>query len=132
MARQTEEVETIEVDTEDIIGLGTPTFTPQPSCTEDIYNVLVSTYSCGKTACRYLHLGETTSTSDCMPTDWREKEIFLDEWVSFQSPGVCPQGYTFACAKSLEGKTETTATCCPRCFKLGYPVARVAALLIAK
>lgn len=95
------------IDPSGIVSLGEPTFTPESSCTKDIYNVVYEDWDCGDVACRYLHLGDSTSAPACMPTDWKDEHGF------YESPGVCPDGYTFACASSTDGGSETTATCCP-------------------
>ncbi|KAI1379838.1 hypothetical protein F4677DRAFT_407773 [Hypoxylon crocopeplum] len=89
------------------------TFAPAPSCTQDIYYAVVQTAYCFESdgtevACRYFHLGPTTSTSDCFPTNW---EPTVGAYIS---PGACPQGYTTACADTAEA--EKTATCCPSGF----------------
>ena len=83
-------------------------FTPEPSCTRDIYYAIFSEGSCGNVPCRYFHLGPTTSAEECMPSGWEDEEDY------FQSPGACPGGYTIACAQSDADSRETTATCCPR------------------
>ncbi|KAI6086953.1 hypothetical protein F4821DRAFT_237272 [Hypoxylon rubiginosum] len=92
-----------------------PTFSPAPSCTQDIYYVIVQDISCvdsggSEVACRYFHLGPTTSTSDCFPTAWTPTP------GAYISPGTCPDGYTVACAQSDMGEPENTGTCCPSGF----------------
>ncbi|KAI1100851.1 hypothetical protein F4804DRAFT_317709 [Jackrogersella minutella] len=88
-------------------------FTPSPSCTENIYYVVDPDVACVEEngsgiACRQMHLGPTTSTSDCFPTSWGSSS------GAFVSPGDCPVGYTVACAYTTE--VEKTATCCPSGF----------------
>jgi hypothetical protein len=95
-------------------SLPTPTFTPEPSCTRDIYFAIytVDDIQCmigdEVVACRYHHLGPTTSASECLPSDWATSDGV------YTTMAPCPDGYTFACAASSEGEDKTTATCCPR------------------
>ncbi|KAI1779155.1 hypothetical protein F4818DRAFT_437948 [Hypoxylon cercidicola] len=88
-------------------------FDPVSSCTQDIYHVLVADFTCDTVsndfqhACRYFHLGPTSSTSDCFTSD-----CFPSGWSpdagAHISPGVCPRGYTIACAQTQD--PEKTAT----------------------
>ncbi|XXG99927.1 hypothetical protein Hte_006268 [Hypoxylon texense] len=92
-----------------------PTFDPVPSCTQDIYYIVAQDISCvdgngNVVACRYFHLGPTTSTSDCFPTTWTPTP------GAYISPGACPRGYTVACAQTQVGGPETMATCCPNSY----------------
>ncbi|KAI1394648.1 hypothetical protein F4819DRAFT_254343 [Hypoxylon fuscum] len=92
--------------------IASTTFSPAPSCTQDIYYVPVPDLSCVKGTsailCRYYHLGPITSTSDCFPTSWSPSS------GAYISPGACPRGYTIACAYTAQ--PEKTATCCPSGF----------------
>ncbi|KAI9166506.1 transferase [Paramyrothecium foliicola] len=108
----------IFVDPPDASSFPAPTFTPEASCTRDIHYVVYSDLQCVagtvEVACRYFHLGATTSASECMPSDWKPTQGL------WQSPGVCPQGYSMACASTASRGVETTATCCPSGFECKF------------
>ncbi|KUJ10711.1 uncharacterized protein LY89DRAFT_249366 [Mollisia scopiformis] len=70
----------------------TTTFTPSPACTNDFY-----------TAPTYYSIGGPLA-STCFPSGWASTSQYF-------SPGVCPEGYTQACASI--SASETFATCCP-------------------
>ncbi|KAI8966110.1 hypothetical protein F5Y11DRAFT_310351, partial [Daldinia sp. FL1419] len=90
----------------------TKVFTPSPSCTQDIYGLIDIKYCVGYTSstsftkrCPFYHLGPSTSTSDCFPTDWQPTPgafIYSDK---------CPSGYSIMCQH--DNGLESTATCCP-------------------
>ncbi|KAI0849987.1 hypothetical protein F5Y00DRAFT_261091 [Daldinia vernicosa] len=88
-------------------------FDPASYCTDDIYYIINSVDTCtgfdGSTLdCRYYHLGPSTSTSDCFPTDWQPIP------GSFISSSKCPSRYVNACQHAET--SEMIATCCP----IGY------------
>ena len=102
-----------------------PDFTPEASCTRDIYNTVYSIPSLTcfsgsdskEVACRFFHLGRTTRASECMPEDWAPTPAIWRAPLSngtWTAPGSCPEGYEFACASMDAGGPSTTATCCPR------------------
>lgn len=80
----------------------TTTFTPAPSCFTDLWLY-------GDRAVNYWYSMGPPDPSNCFPPSWQSAT------TSFFSPGVCPQGYSTACAsEAISGSmTETSARCCP-------------------
>lgn len=57
----------------------------------------------------WIQYGEAGSkTTSCLPTNFNPQEGL------YYSPGICPLGYTYACAAEVERGGATEATCCPR------------------
>jgi hypothetical protein len=96
----------------------TTVFTPPASCFTDI--AWYQQVSQGGSAtvgplagCPQCWLGLSDEPS-CMPPGWDVNAVF--------SPGVCPQGYSVACASvHMSGtRLETVGTCCPRSVDVVY------------
>ncbi|KAI0848733.1 hypothetical protein F5Y00DRAFT_262204 [Daldinia vernicosa] len=78
---------------------------------------LTTAYQPDRTDCQSIHLGSTTdgeflqqgTISGCLPSNFQPENNY------YYSPGVCPQGYTYACTADVVSRTPdaTAATCCP-------------------
>ncbi|KAI1464900.1 uncharacterized protein F4812DRAFT_144237 [Daldinia caldariorum] len=85
---------------------------------------LTTAYQPQGTGCHSIHVGSTTdgvwlqygTTSGCLPSNFRRYDGY------YYSPGVCPEGYTYACTAgvALGTSSATVATCCPS----GYTCSR--------
>jgi len=89
-----------------------PQITPSKSCTEQ-YWVSTTTETAGESPGTYswFKLGPPTAWNpSCYPSG------FAVEEGQYYSPGICPAGYTQACAQvfTTDDVTETVATYCPR------------------
>ncbi|KAH8647798.1 hypothetical protein BX600DRAFT_518213 [Xylariales sp. PMI_506] len=84
------------------LGVLTTTFSPPSSCLSSFSDLY---YTLSGAA---LAVGPI-STDGCFPDD------FVPGSAHYYSPGVCPLGYTSACAylNSIGSATETIVTCCP-------------------
>ncbi|KAI2621803.1 hypothetical protein GGR54DRAFT_599881 [Hypoxylon sp. NC1633] len=81
---------------------------------------LTTTYQPTGTGCQSIHIGSSTgltwiqqgTISNCLPSNFCAQDGY------YYSPGVCPQGYTYACnvGVGIGSSTITAATCCPRSF----------------
>ncbi|KAI1377988.1 hypothetical protein F4677DRAFT_32095 [Hypoxylon crocopeplum] len=78
---------------------------------------LTTTFVPSGTGCQSIHLGTNAGVywlqygtgDECVPSDYSALEGY------YYSPGICPQGYTYACRAGV-GPTSssiTAATCCP-------------------
>ncbi|KAI1654339.1 hypothetical protein F4813DRAFT_392844 [Daldinia decipiens] len=81
---------------------------------------LTTAYQPYGTGCQTIHLGLSTGASwlqqgtisGCLPSNFQPEPSY------YYSPGVCPQGYTYACTAGVIDGTSvaTAATCCPSNF----------------
>lgn len=87
-----------------LLGPLTTSFTMAASCSQD----LNSFYSVAVGGLYYLAQGAPDMTT-CFPSGYGRYE------QDYYSPGVCPDGYTVACASrnAIGSLTETVQTCCP-------------------
>ncbi|KAI3320640.1 hypothetical protein HD806DRAFT_226136 [Xylariaceae sp. AK1471] len=90
------------------LGPLTTTYVPPASCTSSF----LTDY---KPPGGWDVMGPLKTTGDCFPPN------YSDDGKKYYSPGICPAGYTAACADPAPGQgggqtTVTTATCCPTGF----------------
>ncbi|KAI1475902.1 hypothetical protein F4774DRAFT_394992 [Daldinia eschscholtzii] len=81
---------------------------------------LTTAYQPHGTGCHSIHVGITLdvtflqhgTTSGCLPPGFQRYDGF------YYSPGICPQGYTYACTAGVAVGTSsaTAATCCPSSY----------------
>jgi hypothetical protein len=84
----------------------TTTFTPPPACQSSLSSV----YSLSGSS--FFIAGPADPSGGCFPRG------YAGSLAQYYSPGVCPAGYTVACASllSVGAATETVATCCPSAY----------------
>ncbi|KAI1747103.1 hypothetical protein F4782DRAFT_535756 [Xylaria castorea] len=74
----------------------------------------ISSISCGSvhlaTDTEGFWLEQANSVEDCFPPNFTA----LDGY--YYSPGICQDGYTYACTTNVGGSGTTAATCCPSGF----------------
>lgn len=85
----------------------TTTFTPPPSCLNDVRSRTLHHYP-------ELELGcEGPGGNECCPEGWATNRYF--------SPGVCPSGYEACTLPTSRQREETTNICCPSYVPLRDP-----------
>ncbi|KAK2027611.1 hypothetical protein LX32DRAFT_434975 [Colletotrichum zoysiae] len=90
------------------MGSLTTTFTPPASCTNT--GIVEIRTPVGTDNFRnYFLQGQNVKSIECFPRNYQPSR------AAYYEPGICPSGYTTACAvvTTLDGNVETSVTCCP-------------------